>query len=216
MALYRGFHKEPIDTTPWYNAISLSGNPAVRGYLAEEVCLAAIRRNGLTAVNTNLKSPAVTEFFDGIPSWEQLINSPNDSHFYIPTTFNYPNIDAAILWLSRTKSRGKKQKGKKQKGKKPQDEEPQDEKPPAHLYLIQVTLAKTHKDSESKFYTTQWEEWTEVLRGKFTLSSTFVWVGKTTVKQNLGSEGIPEHVSCHVNIADVSGELHRLELGKEC
>jgi hypothetical protein len=50
-----------LDTSPWYRAISDSQNPTERGYLAEHVCLATIRRNGLAVVDIELNRPLTTE-----------------------------------------------------------------------------------------------------------------------------------------------------------
>lgn len=48
----------------------------------------------------------------------------------------------------------------------------------AHVYLVQVTIAKTHKDSETNFYLKQWPTWKDTLstHGFENPASTFVWV----------------------------------------
>lgn len=156
MAIYRrqtDLARLPAET--WYRAISKAKNPIVRGYLAEHVVLATIASRGLPAVDSKLDQEIGTRWFSETPDWVSFIQDMDDCCLYLPEQFNYPNIDGAILLLNR-----------KQKQ--------------AHLFVIRVTLTRKHKDSEMRFYETQYEGWTKTLRiENFTVSSSFVWIGQS-------------------------------------
>jgi hypothetical protein len=160
LAVYRQFKARLSDGIgPWYTAISISPNPTVLGYLVEYVCLATIERDGLGIADKELGHPLEKEYFDDIPRVDNLIASASSStrRLYIPTTFNFPDIDAAIVRLDR---------GEKK----------------AYVCLIQVTVAKDHKDSEANFYLTKWEKWENQFKANGysapSASSTFVWIDR--------------------------------------
>src|SRR5260370_12930331 len=67
MALYREKHLHSMDAVDWCATIRSSDNPIVRGYLAEQVCLAYISRDGLTAISSQLTPPVPYEMFDDFP-----------------------------------------------------------------------------------------------------------------------------------------------------
>ena len=157
LRIYREWQLSTFGDWSWYWAISRS-NPTVRGYLAEQVCLATISRKGLGAVTPDLGKALTVEHFATTPVWSNLIKSSESHRLYLPNAFNYPSIDGAILQVDRTKKQ-------------------------AHLLLIQVTLAKKHSDSESLFYRNQWDDWTNGLQG-FQVQSTFVWIDELGPREN--------------------------------
>jgi hypothetical protein len=57
---------------------------------------------------------------------KDLIVGPHTRVLYVPDAFNFAEIDTAAIWLDRNERK-------------------------AHVYLIQVTISKSHKDSEAKF-----------------------------------------------------------------
>ena len=132
------------------------------------------------------------EYFTGIPHWSILIESGEPCRLYLPHSYNYPAIDGAILQLDRTKKT-------------------------AHLFLIQVTLAKKHKDSEKLFYEKCWGDWTEYL-ADFQVQSTFVWIDRVGPSENTVRQQKlvtrtrtillnPQYTSIHVAVADVDQRL---------
>jgi hypothetical protein len=67
----------------------------------------------------------------------------------VPETFNYPAIDTLILHIDNTKVK-------------------------AHLLPMQVTIAKTHSNSEDHFFR-HWSDWIRMLQN-YEVSCTFLWV----------------------------------------
>ncbi|KAG9033181.1 hypothetical protein FS842_003981 [Serendipita sp. 407] len=192
MALYRRHNLERLDINRFYSTISASSNPIVHGYLAEHVCLDAIKRHGLPCIDSTLNRPLDAEFFDDVPNWNPFIASTHECRLYLPATFNFANVDAAILRLDRWNRK-------------------------AYLYPIQVTLARTHKDSETKFYEEQWKNWTEGL-SDYEVYSTFVWIDQQQPSngaiemvarptRNGIKEVIPQHNFSHVSIKSVDEKL---------
>ena len=108
-------------------------NPVVRGCLAEQACLTAIRRHGLGMVNARLSGWCEVKYFYQTPVWPALVESAFDLFLLIPSSFNYPGIDAAMVLFDREFKR-------------------------AYIYPIQIAIA-LHKDSESHFYQEQWATW---------------------------------------------------------
>lgn len=161
-----------------------SRNVSFRGFLME-VCLQVIADKGLCAIPHAGEGapggPLQKELFEDIPNWSNLTDSDgHDCCLYLPTKFNYPNVDAAVLHLECRVAKK------------------------AHLYLIQMTLATQHKDSERLFYQTQWGQWTEdLVATRWALKSTFIWID---LKQPEGGciskeiEGRPDYTRWRVGI----------------
>lgn len=154
MSIYRQFKGTMSSMiTDWYTAISNSSNPSVTGYLAEYVCLAAIERGGLGGYNAELGNQLKMEPFDDVPPLATVSDNNRADRLYVPNAFNYSNIDGAIVRLDFDAKK-------------------------ARVYLIQVTIAKSHKDSEQDFYLKQWGKWKAVLESNgYQASSEFIWVG---------------------------------------
>jgi len=196
LAVYRR-HNDNLDTTDaWYTAISLSPNPTVVGYLAEHMCLVAIQRGGLggTALkdwDAKLgKRMESKQYFLAVPELDHQVKTDQELRLYIPTTFNFPDIDGAIIRLDRRSKR-------------------------AYVYLIQVTVAKTHKDSEKSFYKNQWPTWEDRLKKHgFKASSIFIWVdrGEPSIepvpKKNPRKPIVPKRRTIHISIQSVDPHLH--------
>jgi len=181
--------------------ICASHNPSVRGYLAEELCLQVIADKGLCTIGEEgPRGSLPKEFFNNDkPNWNTLIdNDQHDCHLYLPSQFNYTNIDAAILHIKSRKSKD------------------------AHLYLIQVTLAKKHKDSEMLFYQKQWQDWVHDLESnKWTLNSTFVWIDLKQPDEQLKQKKVlglrsrdaevhPEYTHRRVGLTSLDPRFERL------
>jgi len=195
---YREKRLHTIEVDLWCDTIRSSGNPTVRGYLAEQVCIAAVRRYGLPAVDLNLTSFSRHETFDDVPIWRDFFESNYSRCLFVPKTFNYADIDAAILLVDRPQST-------------------------AHLYFIQITIAKKHKNYQDTFYTNQWRKWTNGIPRAYKegLSSSFIWIdenGPTDPKKKgpvdrRTQSGImavhPEYISYHVGIEFVDEKLHQ-------
>lgn len=189
LLIYREWRFSTIRDDSWYRAIS-SSNPTVRGYLAEQICLATIARQGLNTVS-DLGYGMGVEYFTSIPSWSNLIESRDSTRLYLPNTFKYPAIDAAILQRHTEKK--------------------------ARLFLIQLTLAKKHKDFESLFYQTKWGAWARGLNS-FEVETTFVWIDNHRPRQSTGQMEERSlrarnvmlnspYSSIHVGVADVDQRL---------
>ncbi len=153
MGIYRRLNEQPtfpIDI--WYDAISLSPNVVVLGYLVEHMCFAAIQRGALRIVDQGLDAPLESACFGDIPPLASLIVTETNRQFYVPSNFNFPNIDAAVVQLDRSAL------------------EP-------HVRLIEVTISESHKNSEDNFYSSQWKRWEDELKSQgYEVNSTFVWI----------------------------------------
>lgn len=152
LALYRRWQLQDFKNYSWIRAVSSSRNPAIRDYLVEQICLTTIACDGLGAVSVDLGKPMKVEYIEVTPAWTTFSQSGESLRLYLALTFNYPAIDAAILQLNRTNMT-------------------------AHLFPIQVALAKRPKESEANFYRNQWPTWTKPLAdNNFQIKSTFVWI----------------------------------------
>ena len=120
------------------------------------------------------------------------VDNGSTVRLYVPTAYNFANIDAIILSL-KDKS--------------------------AHLCPIQVTLSRDRKNSEKGFYTEMWQPWIESLDiAGLTINPTFVWIDKrqpatqhqnTVYKLTRQGEGLvqPGHQSIHIHIRQIDDQL---------
>jgi hypothetical protein len=88
--------------------------------------------------------------FDGFPKFD----TTRERALYVPTGFNYRIIDGIILWLDLSNRESEKKK--------------------ALLFPLQVTIAKSHSDSEEKFFN-RWRGWVQNLKD-FDVEVEFLWV----------------------------------------
>ena len=199
LAIFRERRFQNFNSDGWYTAVSETGNPIVKGYIAEQICINKISAKGLPMVDAGLTMMEVTPF-SVRPAWNMEVGKGSSKqaskystvHLYVPTAYNFPNIDAVILALKDTS---------------------------AHIVPIQVTLSRDHKDSEEIFYKEMWQPWTEQLENAgFTVSSTFVWIGKGELFEGFREEVVkstrqgarliqPEHRRMHIPIRMISRRL---------
>lgn len=187
MDIYRQHDAPSHDIGSWYRAICNSPNHIVLGYLAVYICLDTIRRDGMGTVDEALDGTLVKETFDTVPDVERLITEHASwSRLYVPNSFNFPNVDAAIVCVDRHKQQ-------------------------AFVYLIQVTLATAHKNSETDFYQTQWEGWKSSFPSKYEVFPTFVCIAGPRVKKGVPqapTDIVPEPRRVHLSIEYVNRRLH--------
>ena len=165
LAIYRKYKDHRSDQhDAWYQAISIAPNPTVLVYLVEFVCLSTIENVGLKIVDPHLDTSLDKEFFRKVPNMMLLLNGRKTRQLYVPSTFNFPNIDAVIVRVDN-------------------------EAMAAYFYPIQVTIAKVHKNSEADFYREQWAVWKDPFVQKgYKVSSMFVWVNR----EQPSKEDVPE------------------------
>jgi hypothetical protein len=99
-------------------------NPSVIGFLVEQACLSAISRTGFHYGGIDWKSFPATIFQDDLI---QAIPSVDCEIFFIPENSFFKDISALYLKVNV-------------------------EEQTALVVPIQITAAKTHKDSEAAFY----------------------------------------------------------------
>jgi hypothetical protein len=152
MDTYREHEASIRNIGAWYGAISNSPNRTVLEYLAVHILLNSIRRDGLGRADQELEHPLEKEIFDTVPDVERLITEGiHTCRLYVPATFGFPNIHAAIVRLDRNAKK-------------------------AYVYLILVTVSRDHKSSEAGFYETQWENWKSSFPRNYETTSTFVCI----------------------------------------
>ena len=162
-------------------------NPSVTGFIIEHAILAWISLQGLNIATDLNQQMGVTIFQDDVPFFDITKTEPV---LYIPKVFNFRNIDGIIV---RIAPRTKTKRGGQQK---------------LYMFPIQITLAPDrHLKSRPKFFS-EWETWTENLRG-FDVVPEFVWItpkaAKTTKHDK--SDQWPAHVERYVPIERVSTDI---------
>lgn len=176
------FDRKLLRSLPKYTS-----NPCVTGFIIEQAILAWISLQGLNISTELNRQMGVTLFQDDVPSFDTTTNDPV---LYIPKVFNFRNIDGIIIQIApKTKSK----RGGQRK---------------LYMFPIQITLApKKHLKSRPKFFS-EWETWTESLRG-FDVVPEFVWItpkAATTTKHPESNQW-PAHVERYVPIERVSTDI---------
>ena len=122
-------------------------NPSITRFFIEQAVLSSIVTNGLETmgVNTQVRQEI---FIDDYPIFNK---DRRGWTLYCPLRFNYPAIDAILVQFSDDS-------GKKK----------------CSMYPIQVTVAKSHADSEQGFIN-QWENWSRGL-DEYDIELKFCWV----------------------------------------
>lgn len=159
-------------------------NPIVIGFLMELAVLSSIALNGLN-ITSDLNVPMDVGFFkNDVPAF----NATSDKTvLYVPTVFNFPNIDGVIVRIPKS--------GKK-KGK-----------PELFMYPLQITLQpEKHSNSRAKFFGA-WKKWTKSLQN-FDVVPEFVWITPKEPSRTKYDESPkwPAHVEQYVRISHVSAE----------
>jgi hypothetical protein len=111
----------------WYATVQASKNPVVQGFVAEDICLAAIGKDGLSSIHDQLRQIS-TAIFEVKPDWNICIHSEHICYLYIPSTYNFKAVDGVILLLDRYHMT-------------------------AHMFPIQITLSLRERDSDEVFFT---------------------------------------------------------------
>ena len=152
MAILRTQDVAPFMENSWYKAVSKSGNPVVRGFLAEQICLSTIATAGLMVVDRKLSRMTIASFEDE-PDFSEFLSATNHkTRLYIPIRYNFQAVDGVILLLDRANKQ-------------------------ATIFPIQFTLAKRHRQTEKDFYEMYWTTWIKPLvSAGFNIQSTFVWI----------------------------------------
>jgi hypothetical protein len=131
--------------------------------VAEDICLAAIGKDGLSSIHDQLHQMS-TAIFEVKPDWDICIHSEHIRYLYIPSTYNLKAVDGVILLLDRYHMT-------------------------AHMFPIQITLSLRERDSDEVFYTTMWHDWAGSLEDVgYTVQSMFVYVDK----KQPSSQVVPE------------------------
>jgi hypothetical protein len=122
-------------------------NPSITGFFIEQAVLSSIVTNGLETmgVNTQVRQEM---FVNDYPIFNK---SRRGWTLYCPLRFNYPAIDAILVQFSDSISEKK-----------------------CSMYPIQVTVAKSHADSEQGFIN-QWKNWSRGL-DDYDIELKFCWV----------------------------------------
>jgi hypothetical protein len=175
----------------WYSTVRASSNPVVQGFVAEDICLAAIGKDGLMIVNRDL-GPMSRATFAVKPQWDLCLRTEHTRYLFAPSTYNFRAVDGVILLLDRAKHL-------------------------AHIYPIQITLSMRQRDSDEVFYGAMWPEWQTGLLG-FTVQSTFIYIDKNQPSTEVVPEFNrdlryktkavnPEYRRVHVGIEQVDRRL---------
>lgn len=139
-------------------------NDLVLGYFTEQVLLADIVLKGLSFLGEGWNGPYESDTFTGI---KPTIDKPTgrkktEVRLYVPEASNHEGIDAVVIRIDKRKTaRGKPQE--------------------YHFTVvpIQITIAKSHSDSEKKFFDS-YEEYTRQFEAmgfaSTTVSIIFLWV----------------------------------------
>ena len=108
---------------------------------------------------------------------------------YVPEAFNFPHIDAIIALATKPDVEGSSGN--------------------VYLYPIQITIAKTHKDSPGGFFS-KYSDWTEQLEN-YEIQSTFVWIKPQGAPQidhpRDPTQGHPGYTECTLSLKDVDEQI---------
>ena len=193
MSMLRIHDTVPFVNDMWYTAVSRSSNPVVRGFLAEQICLAFIADNGLMAVDPKL-SRMSTVNFDTQPDFAQFLSTDHKIRLYVPFAYNFRAVDGVILLLDRPSKK-------------------------ATMFSIQFTLSLSHKQSDEEFHRRLWLSWTEpIVSAGFSVHSTFVWIDKKQLSDVVKPKVVrvlrsgdkivhPEYSVVHVGVKSVNKRL---------
>ncbi|RPB23915.1 hypothetical protein L211DRAFT_808963 [Terfezia boudieri ATCC MYA-4762] len=131
----------------WYDSLRMAGkNPSMLGFFTETMLLSWIAVNGCSAAGPEFqKKPKAFLFDDAKPTMSR--DSP--CSLYIPVSFNYRAVDAILVAVDKQK-----------------DE--------AIITGVQITISRTHSDSEAKFFS-GWEWWRDIVDCT-TVSFRFLWI----------------------------------------
>lgn len=138
----------------WLNRIAhCRDNAAVLGFLVERAVLGVFIQQGSVFAGTEFDKPLLQQKFMGrIPELPPANTRPV---IYIPTMYNYEGVDAILATRPKVKKAEESQ---------------------AIVVGIQITIAKSHSESEAAFMGA-WEAWHEMM-GCDKTEFRFLWVVK--------------------------------------
>ena len=133
----------------WYLALTaFKNNPSVIGFTVEQMIISRIAARGLDWGDDYIPPAHVTPF---LGKATPLLDS--QSTYFVPLKFNFKAIDALYAEVDEHKRIAK-------------------------VVAIQITVAKSHRDSEVEFFES-WEAWTGLL-GDFKITPIFLWIVEGT------------------------------------
>ena len=121
-------------------------NSSVAGFFMEQAVLSSIASRGLEISEQISKKMDTIMFSGDIP---ELNRTGGDPVLYCPMNCKYPGIDGIIVRFTEKK---------------------------CFLYPLQITVAKSHSDSERVFFS-KWRVWINKLNG-FEVEPVFIWITK--------------------------------------
>jgi hypothetical protein len=121
-------------------------NPSVIGFFLEQVVLSSITSWGLD-ISREIFGPMKAIMFPG-----KVTRFESSPALYWPLQFNYPAVDGIIVRFDNSNKRKK-----------------------CFIYPLQITVAKSHSDSEESFFRT-WDHWTNDLKDRYDLEVEFFWI----------------------------------------
>jgi hypothetical protein len=136
----------------WCETISNFSDNISEGFYVNKICLGCIANAGLNQVNATLTKMS-QESFEECPSWLGLLEATTETcRLYVPKVYNFQDVDGVILALNRADR-------------------------VAHLYAIQITIAKHHITSDRWLYDSKWRSWIASLeKHGYSTRSTFIWI----------------------------------------
>ena len=124
-------------------------NPSVTGFILEQAVLSSITSRGLD-ISREISGPMKAIMFPGnVTIFDENESGPALSW---PRQFNYPAVDGIIVRFDHSNKRKK-----------------------CFIYPLQITVAKSHSDSEESFFRT-WDSWTNGLKDTYDLEVEFFWI----------------------------------------
>ena len=144
----------------WYDSLRMAGkNPSMLGFFTETMLLSWISVNGCSAAGPEFQERPKTFMFDDA---RPTVNRESSLSLHIPVAFNYTAVDAILVAVDKQKD-------------------------VATITGVQITISKTHSDSEAKFFA-DWERWRDIVDCA-TVYYRFLWVMED-VGQNSPTESI--------------------------
>jgi len=152
-------------------------NEAVTGFFIEENLLSTISLTG-QEIGRNISKPMHTEMFRGYPTFV-ITEEPI---LYCPIRFNFRAIDGIIVRFDLSHQPNRR------KGK-------------CFLFPLQITIAKSHADTEREFFK-YWNQWIKDLED-YDLEVVFLWISlKEPWERKV--KRYPEYISKNIHIRDVN------------
>ena len=171
-------------------------NPSVTGFFIEQATLSWIGDHGLS-ISANISKPLTVIMFE--KDYPDSINTECGVTLYCPLKFNLRAIDGIIIRFEAEVGKGKSKRKFKAAKRKSKDtaevcgaavekskdaaeqskdaaEKSKDARRKCWMFPIQVTVAKSHSDSEGAFFN-NWDAWERMIDlEKFDIEVQFIWI----------------------------------------